>query len=89
MKRKEAVAIAESWVRERYPAVPPIADAFEILADNMITDGLAVDAKQAVRQNQGNWMVFFFCSWDTDELGMPSTLIVIVDQKTQEARLES
>jgi hypothetical protein len=35
------------------------------------------------------WSIAFFCSWDTDALGMPETLIVAVDDKTHEVHLIS
>ncbi|HET6323584.1 MAG TPA: hypothetical protein VFG04_02695 [Planctomycetaceae bacterium] len=31
-----------------------------------------------------HWVIYFRCSWDTDALGMPETLIVAIDGMTRE-----
>jgi hypothetical protein len=39
-----------------------------------------------VMTDSDKWFVSFFCSWDTDVLGMPSTLNVLVDNASGEVR---
>lgn len=87
MHQDQAIALAQDWVRERYPVVPPVAAAFEI-TDLESPQDLPTEELLVLEQNLGNWFVAFFCSWDTDVLGMPEKLAVVVDRHTGDVRLE-
>jgi hypothetical protein len=85
LTREEAVALASEWVRARYPVVPPVTmaqifadheiDALERRTGTAFTPGERADAT-------GRWSVAFACSWDTDAQGMPSSLLVLIDDAT-------
>ena len=85
LTRDDAVTVASDWVRARYPIVPEIAWVQEF-------SGRTIDqfeqrtgkrfSQDERRQLSNKWWVSFRCSWDTDELGMPSTLHLLIDDIT-------
>jgi hypothetical protein len=101
MTRDEIVKIATGWVRERYPIVPPVAAVSHFTDEGAqtfhtppgrgpFTFGLSYDDHPELPRPTeliGKWVVSFFCSWDTDEAGMPETLHVYVDDSTGEVEL--
>jgi hypothetical protein len=92
LTREEAVAIASEWVRARHPVVPPVARA-QIFSDHEI-DQLERRSGTTLAPGEraeatGRWSVTFACSWDTDALGMPPALHVLVDDATGQAHLPS
>jgi len=86
----EAIAIASDWLRGRYPIVPPVAAVHESVKrttprhDQHVDDSLYPEERG---KSQTKWWVSFACNWDTDKLGMPVRLIVVVDDLTREAKL--
>lgn len=101
MTRDEIVEIATTWVRERYPIVPPVVFTmhFAHKGVSVVASGRTPYASELSYQDHpeiprateliGKWVVMFFCSWDTDEAGMPKTLHVFVDDVTGEVALDS
>ncbi len=89
MEGDEAIKIASAWVETRYPVVPPVASAFQFRTDfsnDVLELNPGINIEEAQKYN-GRWVVGFFCSWDTDALGMPERLIVFVDNDTQEVEI--
>jgi len=86
----EAVTIASDWVRARYPVVPAAAwvQDFSDRTMDQLEHGLGDRFSQDERRQVLNkWWVSFACSWETDELGMPNSLHVLVDDATGQADL--
>jgi hypothetical protein len=85
----EAIRVAATWVWGRYPVVPPVNCALEMTEQTLgqarrhLPGG---SAEEAVRLLRGTWFVSFFCSWDTDALGLPQTLNVLVDKISGEVQ---
>jgi hypothetical protein len=86
MTARDAEILATGWVWQRFPVVPPINLVFEfserelskVKSQGMVRN---IEEEDEVR---GKWFVSFFCSWDTDSLGMPQTLNLLVDDKNGE-----
>jgi hypothetical protein len=85
LTKEEAIGAAEKAVRERYSLVPPVGQAI-MIPKNVIelNRGLLPEIVLDISRQKyaGKWLVCFHCSWDTDELGLPISLIVLVDSKT-------
>jgi hypothetical protein len=93
MTQGEAVQQVERWVRDRYPVVPAVGlvldfrpEAIKRIREVHELGGQQVSPKD-VHRLRGKWCVYFRCSGDTDELGMPLRLGVLVDDETGAAEL--
>jgi hypothetical protein len=76
MTKEEAIARASEWVRAQYPVVPPMGLATRLtLPEGVEVSPAETKELQAVACK---WMVSFCCSWDTDALGFPLQLHVLV-----------
>ncbi len=86
----DAIGIAEKAVRERYSVAPPVALAM-LFSDELIEQGrgLMPESEYQLGKDKysGKWLVFFRCSWDTDELGLPISLMVTEDGNSGEAEV--
>ena len=71
MSRNQAIDLSSQWVQARYPITPPLGMVWQI-----------TEAETDCRHLLGKWVVTFCCSWDTDALGLPLTLILLVDTST-------
>jgi hypothetical protein len=86
----EAIAIASDRVRDLYAIVPPVAGVHEFVKrttprhDKQADDNVSPEERD---KSHTHWWVSFACNWDTDKLGLPVTLHVIVDDLTGEAEL--
>ena len=90
MDLDEAISVASKWVKDRYPVVPSVARAFQITDDMFSEDELTLNPdfrEEDAKAVADKWFVGYFCDWDTDALGMPEYLIVLVDNNTQEVEL--
>jgi hypothetical protein len=90
MIESQAIGAAKDWVRAHFPTVPPVAIALHLSRERLADSGinLASEDPREVELLSGKWVVTFRCSWDTDALGMPPTLIVAVDESGQVTRLD-
>jgi hypothetical protein len=90
LTRDEVVTIASDWVRAHYPIVPAVADVREFsdrTLDQLEQRAGATISQEKRRQISNEWCVSFACSWETDEAGMPMSLLVLVDDTTGQAEL--
>lgn len=87
MTEEEAISRASQWVQSHFPAVPPVASAL-YLDQNDLQQYEAETGRQVGNRKPGQprdkWIIAYFCSWDTDAMGMPETLHVAVDDSTGE-----
>jgi hypothetical protein len=74
MTREDATEIAVEYVKRNYRVAPPVA--FTIDAEGLSLPGEYCDS----------FLVFFRCSWDTDEMGLPERLAISVDRASGTAR---
>jgi len=85
----EARTVAARWVEARYPVVPPTALVLEFSERNggslAQRPGATFSPEERERFSRNGWLVSFFCSWDTDRPGLPTTLLVWVDDETGQA----
>src|SRR5947209_6564915 len=85
LTKEEAIAAAEKTVRERYSLVPPVGQAI-MFSDEWIelNRGLLPEIVLDIsrRKYAGKWLVLFRCSWDTDQSGLPISLMLLVDSNT-------
>ena len=90
LTRDEVVTIASDWVRSHYPHVPAVAMVLDF-SDTPNARPTQHDGHNLSTAEQGriagNWLVSYACSWDTDELGMPTTPHVLVDDLTGRVEL--
>ena len=98
MTRDEIVEIARRWVRERYAMVPPVAGTMHFTDEGVeasfpLLNRASLPRRLSYRDHpelsgttelMGKWVVHFFCSWDTDKVGIPETLHLCVDDLTGE-----
>lgn len=92
LEREEAIEIAKQAVKDRYHHVPPVGMAFRF-SDDWMHKLQGQDPgpmlQEAYEQYTGKWMVYFFCSWDSDELGLPGSLMVSVDDDAGSTKIVS
>jgi hypothetical protein len=85
MPADDPVVLAAAWVWARFPVVPPVGAVYDFseraVAELQRQAPGQLTAEEA-RQVQGKWFISFFCSWDTDALGLPMTLNLLVDCAT-------
>jgi hypothetical protein len=88
MTQKQAVVYANSWVRGHFSMVPQVVSA------RLYNDELLLLCRFSLGEDPpleewgrvyGKWKVSYFCNWDTDILGLPETLHVLVDNVSGEA----
>ena len=87
MDESEAIILASQWVWTHYPVVPPVNLGLMFSERAIARLGLHGSAEITNHDYQklcGKWFVSFFCSWDTDALGLPETLNVLVDSMSGE-----
>ena len=85
MTRAEAIKHARRWVRDRYPVVPSVAGVLDFRPAAIIKAELQLGhpfASSEMERFRGRWCVLFRCSWDTDALGLPLRLGVLVDDQS-------
>ncbi len=87
----EVISIACEWVRRRYPVVPPVARVLEFSEQSLFQIEQACghrfeseEREQCVNQ----WRVNFVCSWDTDKLGLPQRISLVIDDLTGDVKPE-
>src|SRR5713101_2920043 len=85
MTREDAITRANAWVQAHFAVVPPVG--FVIRFDRALFTRFqlenGIDPAEADLQGLfGKWMISYHCSWDTDALGLPLTLHVLVDDST-------
>jgi hypothetical protein len=49
-------------------------------------EGRLLEMRPHRGRHSGRWFVSFFCDWQTDALGLPGTLNVVVDRTTGPVR---
>lgn len=91
MAQDQVIAAASGWVRDRYPVVPPVGLVLEFSEEKLdaierqqSAAGVVLPAGER-RYLANKWVVSFCGSWDTDALGMPMGLQVVVDDATGQA----
>jgi hypothetical protein len=86
----EVIRIACDWVRSRYSVVPPVVLVLEFSEQAILQleqkCGHRLPPEERARC-LNKWQVSFACSRDTDVLGMPQGLHVVVDDLTSHASL--
>jgi hypothetical protein len=89
MTREEATACANRWVRAHFPTVPQVSSTRlfndELLRLYRVSSGEDPPVEEW-KKMYGKWMVSYFCNWDTDALGLPETLHVLVDDMSGDAQ---
>ncbi len=89
LTRDEVVTIASDWVATNYSVVPAVVWIQE-LSDRTI-DQLERQLGETIppderRRISNKWWVSFACSWETDKAGIPTSLQVLVDDVTGQAK---
>jgi hypothetical protein len=85
MMQSEAIACANSWARDRFPIVPPIAFVAQLTPSALAQAERLSETPfpiEEINRYRGSWCVLFKCSWDTDAHGLPERLGVVVDDHT-------
>lgn len=91
LTREEAAAIAARWVASHYPVVPPIVGVYQLSERSSEGREPRLGPRSYLEDRSAapsQWMVAYLCSRETDALGMPQSLRVLVDDATGFAELD-
>lgn len=79
MNEIEARARVCDWVNGKYGFVPDIASVIH-WTEGLLREHELIDELEAIAE-LGKWFIAFKCDWDSDRAGLPTVLIVSVDEK--------
>jgi hypothetical protein len=86
MTHEEAIELANIWVRDRFPLVPPVASAMELTIEKMAIAEKVLGKAYSVEERAliGHWVVIYKTDWDTDAIGIHPRLSLSINGITRE-----
>jgi hypothetical protein len=92
LTRDEVVTIASDWVATNYSVVPAVVSIQEFSdrtidqLERQMGKTFPPDERRGI---SNKWWVSFACSWETDAAGLPTSLQVLVDDVTGQAKRDA